>query len=35
MYKKGVGEFKFYVGISSLAQIATPEDRVPPSPATN
>ncbi len=28
MYKKGVGEFKFYVGISSLAQIATPEDRV-------
>ncbi|HOI04168.1 MAG TPA: hypothetical protein PLJ48_08465, partial [Dermatophilaceae bacterium] len=28
MYKKGVGEFKFYVGISSLAQIATQDDRV-------
>ncbi|HPV81201.1 MAG TPA: hypothetical protein PLK64_15510, partial [Dermatophilaceae bacterium] len=28
MYKKGVGEFKFYVGISSLAQIATKDDRV-------
>ncbi len=28
MYKKGVGDFKFYVGISSLAQIATRADRV-------
>ena len=28
MYKRGVGDFKYYVGISSLAQIATREDRV-------
>ena len=28
MYKQGVGDFKYYVGISSLAQIATREDRV-------
>ncbi|MFZ1286707.1 MAG: hypothetical protein WAR57_06695, partial [Candidatus Phosphoribacter sp.] len=28
MYKKGVGDFKFFVGISSLAQIATRSDRV-------
>ncbi len=28
MYKKGFGAFKYYVGISSLAQIATREDRV-------
>jgi succinyl-CoA synthetase alpha subunit len=28
MYKQGVGEFKYYVGISSLAQVATREDRV-------
>jgi succinyl-CoA synthetase alpha subunit len=28
MYKQGIGEFKYYVGISSLAQIATREDRV-------
>ncbi len=28
MYKKGVGDFKFFVGISSLAQIATRNDRV-------
>ena len=28
MFRKGVGEFKYFVGISSLAQIATREDRV-------
>ncbi|HEV3238953.1 MAG TPA: CoA-binding protein [Casimicrobiaceae bacterium] len=28
MYRKGIGDFKYYVGISSLAQIATREDRV-------
>jgi len=28
MYKKGVGDFKFFVGISSLTQIATRNDRV-------
>src|SRR5438128_2219376 len=28
MYKQGVGDFKYYVGISSLAQIASREDRV-------
>ncbi len=28
MHKQGVGEFKYYVGVSSLSQIATREDRV-------
>src|SRR5438093_1839344 len=28
MYRQGVGDFKYYVGISSLAQIATREARV-------
>src|SRR3954471_19916920 len=28
MFKQGIGDFKYYVGISSLAQIATHEDRV-------
>ena len=28
MYKQGIGDFKYYVGISSLAQIATRKDRV-------
>ena len=28
MYKQGIGDFKYYVGISSLAQIAMREDRV-------
>ncbi len=28
MHKQGVGDFKYYVGISSLAQIATRDDRV-------
>jgi len=28
MYKQGVGDFRYFVGISSLAQIATREDRV-------
>ena len=28
MYKRGVGDFKYFVGVSSLAQIATREDRV-------
>ncbi|HSY28245.1 MAG TPA: CoA-binding protein, partial [Burkholderiaceae bacterium] len=28
MYKQGLPDFKYYVGISSLAQIATREDRV-------
>ena len=28
MYKQGVGEFKYFVGIDSLAQVATREDRV-------
>ncbi|MFN4063389.1 MAG: CoA-binding protein [Parazoarcus communis] len=28
MYQQGAGDFKYYVGISSLAQIATRDDRV-------
>ncbi|MGA2551283.1 MAG: CoA-binding protein [Burkholderiaceae bacterium] len=28
MFKQGVGDFKYYVGVSSLAQVATREDRV-------
>src|SRR3954451_5139582 len=28
MYKQGVGEFKYYVGINSLSQVATRQDRV-------
>ena len=28
MQKRGVGSFKYFVGISSLAQIATRQDRV-------
>jgi succinyl-CoA synthetase alpha subunit len=28
MYKQGIGKFKYYVGIDSLAKIATLEDRV-------
>ena len=28
MFKQGVGSFKYYVGISSLDQIATRDDRV-------
>src|SRR5881397_1029252 len=28
MYRQGVGDFKYFVGVSSLAQIATREDRV-------
>src|SRR3954462_13901435 len=28
MYKNGIGSFKYYVGLSSLAQVATPQDRV-------
>jgi succinyl-CoA synthetase alpha subunit len=28
MYKRGIGDFKYYVGLSSLAQVATREDRV-------
>ena len=28
MHKQGVGDFKYFVGISSLAQVATREDRV-------
>ncbi len=28
MYKHGVGDFKYFVGVSSLAQIATRDDRV-------
>src|SRR5580704_12747301 len=28
MYKQGLGDFKYYVGISSLAQVATRQDRV-------
>src|SRR5438132_14166758 len=28
MYKQGVGEFKYFVGIDSLAQVASREDRV-------
>ena len=28
MYKQGVGNFKYFVGVSSLAQVATREDRV-------
>ena len=28
MHKQGIPDFKYYVGISSLAQVATPRDRV-------
>lgn len=28
LQKQGVGDFRYFVGISSLAQIATREDRV-------
>ena len=28
MFKQGFGEFKYYVGINSLSQIATRQDRV-------
>ena len=28
MFKQGVGDFKYFVGISSLAQVATRDDRV-------
>jgi succinyl-CoA synthetase alpha subunit len=28
MYRQGIGDFKYFVGISSLAQIATRQDRV-------
>jgi succinyl-CoA synthetase alpha subunit len=28
VYKQGIGDFKYYAGISSLAQIATQDDRV-------
>ena len=28
MYRQGVGDFKYFVGISSLAQVATRDDRV-------
>src|SRR5438876_7996986 len=28
MYRQGIADFKYYVGISSLAQIATRQDRV-------
>ena len=28
MYKRGQGDFKYYVGVSSLAQVATRDDRV-------
>ena len=28
MHPKGVGDFKYYVGINSLAELATQEDRV-------
>ena len=28
MYKQGINDFKYFVGISSLAQIATRDDRV-------
>src|SRR5436189_5237972 len=28
MYRQGIADFKYYVGISSLAQVATPRDRV-------
>lgn len=28
MYRRGVGDFKYYVGVSSLAKVATREDRV-------
>jgi succinyl-CoA synthetase alpha subunit len=28
MYKQGVGDFKYFVGVSSLAQVATRDDRV-------
>ncbi|MGF6696125.1 succinyl-CoA synthetase alpha subunit [Paraburkholderia sp. MM5496-R1] len=28
MYKQGIGDFKYFVGISSLSQVATKDDRV-------
>jgi hypothetical protein len=28
MFKQGVGDFKYYVGVGSLAQVATRADRV-------
>ena len=28
MFKQGIGDFKYYVGINSLSQIATRQDRV-------
>ena len=28
MFKQGFGEFKYYVGVNSLSQIATRQDRV-------
>ena len=28
MYQQGIGDFKYFVGIGSLSQIATREDRV-------
>jgi succinyl-CoA synthetase alpha subunit len=28
MYRQGIGDFKYYVGISSLAQVATRQDRI-------
>jgi succinyl-CoA synthetase alpha subunit len=28
MYRQGVGDFKYFVGIGSLTQVATPQDRV-------
>ena len=31
MHKQGYGDFKYFVGISSLAQIATREDSVLPN----
>jgi len=28
MYKKGIAAFPYYVGIGSLAEVATPGDRI-------
>ena len=28
MYKRGVGDFKYYVGVGSLEQVANRQDRV-------
>jgi nitroimidazol reductase NimA-like FMN-containing flavoprotein (pyridoxamine 5'-phosphate oxidase superfamily) len=28
MYRRGLGDFKYFVGVGSLAQVATREDRV-------